>query len=74
MLYFDIGANIGSWALANVNQCDKIISVEASPITYDHLTHYCRNPKIWLLNYAVCNHPEEFITFYHARASVFAIS
>lgn len=27
MLCFDIGANIGNWSLANINLCDKIISI-----------------------------------------------
>jgi hypothetical protein len=26
-MLFDIGSNIGSWALANINTCDKIISI-----------------------------------------------
>lgn len=33
-MFFDIGSNIGSWALANIDYCDKIISIEASPITF----------------------------------------
>ena len=28
ILYFDIGSNIGNWSLANINQCNKIISIE----------------------------------------------
>lgn len=24
-MYFDIGANIGKWSLANLNNCEKII-------------------------------------------------
>lgn len=28
MLYFDIGANVGRWSLANVDTADKIIAVE----------------------------------------------
>jgi hypothetical protein len=36
-MIFDIGSNIGNWALANVSNCDKIISIEASPITFTPL-------------------------------------
>ena len=42
-MYFDIGSNIGNWSLANIDQCDKIISVEASPITFCRLTDNCKN-------------------------------
>ncbi len=65
MLYFDIGANIGNWSLKNIGNCDQIISVEASPITFKKLINNCKNDKIILLNYVVCN--SEFdITFYQA--------
>ena len=66
-MFFDIGANIGSWSLMNINSCDKIISVEASPITFNKLKHNCKNDKIILLNYAVCNNNCNDITFYHAN-------
>jgi len=69
-MIFDIGANVGSWALANVNNCDKIIAVEASPITFQSLTNNCRNNKIVLLNYAVCNNNGNDITFYQANQHV----
>ena len=36
-MYFDIGANIGNWSLSNVNNCDKIIAIEASPNTFNKL-------------------------------------
>lgn len=65
-MFFDIGSNIGKWALANIDQCDKIISVEASPITFDKLCNHCKHDKILLLNYAVCNNNGNDITFYHA--------
>lgn len=67
-MYFDIGANIGRWSLENINLCDKIIAIEASPITYKHLMNNCKNDKIILLNYAVCNNNCQDITFYHAEA------
>lgn len=68
-MYFDIGSNIGKWALENISLCDKIISVEASPITFLKLKDNCeKNSKIILLNYAVCNNNFQDITFYHADA------
>jgi FkbM family methyltransferase len=66
-MYFDIGSNIGKWSLANVNQCDKIISIEASPITFRKLVRCCKNKKIILLNYAVCDNSGNDITFYQAE-------
>jgi FkbM family methyltransferase len=67
-MYFDIGSHIGAWALANVDYCDKIISVEASPFTYQKLLVNCNDNKIINLNYAVCNSREEYVTFYHAHS------
>ena len=32
-MFFDIGSNISKWTLANIDQCNKIISIEASPKT-----------------------------------------
>jgi FkbM family methyltransferase len=69
-MYFDIGSNIGCWSLANINRCDKIISIEASPITFGRLVHNCNNDKIILLNYAVCNNNGNDITFYQAKCDV----
>lgn len=65
-MYFDIGSNVGNWSLANINQCNKIISIEASPITFGALTQNCNKDNIILLNYAVCNNNGNDITFYHA--------
>lgn len=70
MLYFDIGSNIGLWALANVGQADKIISIEASPKTFTRLLENCKHKKIELLNYAICNNNNHDITFYHAKSDV----
>lgn len=69
MLCFDIGANIGDWSKENIHKYDKIISVEASPITFEKLLNNCNHDKIILLNYAVCNNNSEDITFYHANVS-----
>jgi hypothetical protein len=69
-MYFDIGSNIGLWTLENINLCDKIISIEASPITFSRLVNNCKNDKIILLNYAVCNNNGNDITFYQANYDV----
>ena len=67
-MFFDIGANIGRWSLANIDSCDKIIAVEASPITFEGLRRHCVHSRIALLNYAACNNGGKDITFYHANA------
>ena len=69
-MYFDIGSNIGNWSLSNINLCDKIISIEASPITFKGLANNCKNDKIILLNYAVCNNNGNDIAFYQAKRHV----
>jgi FkbM family methyltransferase len=68
-MFFDIGSNIGKWSLSNVDNCDKIISVEASPNTFQKLlNNTINNTKIVPLNYAVCNSDKEFIKFYNCSA------
>jgi len=67
-MYFDIGSNIGKWSLANIDKCDKIIAIEASPITYEKLIDNCKHDRIISLNYAVCNNNGNDITFYQADA------
>ena len=65
MLAFDIGANVGKWALSNRNTYDKIICVEAIQRTFNKLkknTRECGN--ITCENYAVCNSSSNTITFY----------
>ena len=69
-MFFDIGANVGNWAKANMHKCEKIIAVEASPITFNKLVDNCKDTDIILLNYAVCNNNGEYITFYHADCDV----
>lgn len=68
-MYFDIGANIGKWSLANLDDnVTKIIAVEASPLTFKKLKNNTEKySKILCLNYAVCNSDEEFIDFYNCR-------
>ena len=64
-LYFDIGANVGKWSLANIKKCSKIIAVEPSPEVFKNLIINCKNNKnIKCLNYAVCNKDNEIIKFY----------
>lgn len=68
-MFFDIGANVGKWSLANINTCDKIIAVEASPTTYNVLVkHTDHNTNIVCVNYAVCNSDKEYIDFYNCSA------
>jgi FkbM family methyltransferase len=67
-MFFDIGANVGLWAEANIQATDKIIAVEASPITFMRLIHNVNNSKIVCLNYAACNNGGKDITFYQGEA------
>lgn len=69
-LVFDIGANIGRWTDANLNKYDKIITIEASPYTFEKLKKKCKNRKVNLLNYAICDNNGKDIKFYHADADV----
>lgn len=64
-LYFDIGANVGLWALANSKENRKIISIEASPTTFNRLKEKTKNNKnIECLNFAVTDSKDDTITFY----------
>ena len=65
-LCFDIGANIGDWSLANINRYEKIVAIEASPLTFQKLQENCKHDRIEVLNYCVCNNGGQDITFYHA--------
>lgn len=68
-MLFDIGANIGNWSLSNLNNCDRIIAVEASPKTFNKLKYNLNsNPKIECINYAVSNSGDSFIDFYDCQA------
>jgi FkbM family methyltransferase len=68
-MFFDIGANIGKWSLANIDSCNKIIVVEASPTTFSNLlSNIGTNPKFICLNFAACNSDKEFINFYNCSA------
>jgi FkbM family methyltransferase len=68
-MFFDIGSNVGKWSLENLQNCEKIIAIEASPDTFKKLINNTKNiNKINCLNYAVCNSEEEFIEFYNCTA------
>ena len=67
-MFFDIGSNVGAWSLANINNCDKIVAVEASPTTFKQLSQIT-NDTLIPLNYAVSSNPESII-FYEAESSV----
>lgn len=54
MLYFDIGANVGKWTIANHKKDTKVFKVvviEALSKTYDILCKNCNNRDIICLNY-----------------------
>lgn len=66
MLYFDIGANIGSWAIQNIPRASKIISVEASPYTFNELcTKVREHSTIVPLHFAISPSADSNILFYH---------
>lgn len=71
-MIFDIGANIGLWSLNNINTSEKIIAVEASPITFTELVNnVSKYDKIIPVNFAVCNKNDyDDIKFYHANCHV----
>jgi FkbM family methyltransferase len=76
MLYFDIGANIGNWSIANIKNSNQIIAVEASPTTFkklldnitDNTINLYDNKKIVCINFAVCNNNNEDIVFYENQS------
>ena len=42
-MWFDIGANIGKWSMANIQSCDTIIALEPDPDTFIRLQHHTRD-------------------------------
>jgi len=64
---FDIGANVGAFALAN-KQC-KIVAVEASPYTFLRLQSNVQGTDITPLHYAVSNSENETVDFYHCKSA-----
>jgi FkbM family methyltransferase len=66
MLIFDIGSNIGAWALKNYTSETKIICVEASPSTYEKLINNIVDKNIIPLNFAVTSSTHEQIDFFES--------
>jgi FkbM family methyltransferase len=69
MLLFDIGANVGMWALNNYNDSTKIICVEASPNTLVNLVKNCNGKNIVCINYAVTSSTESVVDFFDCQAN-----
>lgn len=71
MIAFDIGANIGRWTYANLNNYSKIIAIEASPSTYQYLRNNLESYKnCECLNYVVSNNDNKPISFYECDSIV----
>jgi FkbM family methyltransferase len=69
-MYFDIGANIGRWAFANIGSTGRIICVEAVPATYAKLIANCgQTSTIICENYAACDNSGNDITFYSCMST-----
>jgi FkbM family methyltransferase len=69
IMYFDIGANVGKWSIANINNCNKIIAIEASPKTFSKLINNVKSyNNVECLNFAVCNSDDKFISFFDSNA------
>ena len=66
-MIFDIGANIGEWTIANINNYDKIIAVEAVPYTFNKLKQNIQNENVICINYAICNNNNNDIVFYQGE-------
>jgi FkbM family methyltransferase len=68
MLLFDIGANTGKWALANVSATTNVVAIEASPTTYQTLVRNTAGRNVRCLNCAVSDSLTDVITFYESRS------
>jgi FkbM family methyltransferase len=67
-LMFDIGANVGRYALANYRDGKvKIVSVEASPITFNKLKEATNGTTIDTLNYAIAGSDKTTVAFHHCH-------
>lgn len=67
-MYFDIGANVGKWSIANIHNCSKIIAIEASPTTFNKLMNNIKlHNNIECLNLAVSNSDEQFVSFFESN-------
>lgn len=70
MLLFDIGANVGAWAKANISSATKIVSVEADPQTFGILINHTKGEsKIECIQAAITSSAAPFITFYRASSN-----
>lgn len=68
MLYFDIGANVGAWALQNLPYASTIVSVEASPSTFASLCQKVGSySSIKPLHFAISPSSDPYVTFYHCN-------
>lgn len=76
MLYFDIGANVGNWSLANIREDTTIIAVEAQrSFSYENLIkNVSMHKNIIPLNYAVHNTKDEYIKFYECSDYGYVLS
>lgn len=69
-LCFDVGANIGSWTIANAHIFNQIIAVEPSPTTFLRLNQHISNyPRIYSVNIAISS-KDGIIDFYEAQNDV----
>jgi FkbM family methyltransferase len=69
MLLFDIGANIGKWALQNYSNDARIICLEASPTTFRTLVDNVKDKNITPLNFAVTSSPTSTVEFFDCSAN-----
>jgi FkbM family methyltransferase len=68
MLLFDIGANIGRYAIKNYNASTKIICVEASPRTAEKLRKNVEcYENIIVENLAVSDSKQDTVSFYESQ-------
>jgi FkbM family methyltransferase len=71
MLFFDIGANVGAWTVANINLHNTIVVVEPSPTAFSILRQNIENlpsslsPNVIFLNYAISH--DNTIDFYECK-------
>lgn len=69
-LIFDIGANVGRYAMANYRGGNvKIVSVEASPITFNKLKEATKDTTIDTLNYAISRSDKPTVAFHHCHGA-----
>lgn len=69
MLIFDIGANIGNYAQAHLDNTDKIICVEANPYLCSHLRYrFLGNEKVIVVNAAVTSVDNQEVEFFISNA------